>query len=1027
MGKKQVSLMTLKTKAFIVLILLFTCWHVSKGSGWHQFRADAARSGYTSEILPANLSLRWVYKPAHPPEPAWQGEDTRMPFDHAYHTIIAEGLVFFSSSAKNKVYALDLANGTERWAFFTDSPIRFTPTFWKDRLYVCCDDGYLYCLRAGTGKLIWRKRGGPAGDMVLGNGRMISRWPARGAATMIDDILYFCAGIWPSEGIYLYALEPKTGKVLWLNDSSGDIFMSQPHPGAQARSGVSVQGYIAAAGDTLLLPTGRAIPATFNKSDGTFRHFHLQRYGKVRPGPFPMLTGGFIFGGNELFRSESGELLLEGTPGSAIAVFPEHVVFAQGNRIKGIHRSKLLGEQQVKKADGNIESRTVLSSPSWSILCKEPVGVSLIGAGETIIVGTKNHKVLTADVGAQSVVMTAEVDGEPLGLAAAEGHLLVSTDQGTIYCFASRKTDHPIEISPQIKSSIYGRNRLYAKAAREIVNKTGITKGYCLDLGCGTGRLAYELAKLTDLNIYAVDPDPAKVVQTRKRLDEVGLYGTRVTVLQRSLTETKLPSYFANLIVSGRTIEKGADSIPYKEIERMLRPDGGTACLGRPDEMRLTVRGPLEGAGDWTHQYCDPANTNCSTDALVRGPLGMLWFTDNDFEMPSRHGRGPAPLCLRGKLFVEGLHGLRALDAYNGHVLWEYPVKNILKAYDQEHLMGTAGTGSNFCVTPEGLYLNTWSKCLKLDPDTGKLIAEFNAPKHPKSKECTWGYIACKDRTLFGTLADTEHIVKYRYGKSNMQTQFTESVLLFAMDATTGKLEWTYTPQHSIRNNTIAVGDDSIYLIDRPLALCDRLQILDKAKESNEKKKIENYSQPMGTLIALNVDNGDVRWKSSDNIYGTLLALSEKYDILLMAYQDTRFKLVSELGGRMAAFKASTGERLWDVEARYGSRPILNDSTIYAQPGAWDLKTGKKKEFRFERSYGCGTVAGSKHLLAFRSATLGYRDLHSGQETVNYGGIRPGCWINTIPASGLLLVPEASNRCVCSYLIKATIALQPMQ
>ena len=653
--------------------------------------------------------------------------------------------------------------------------------------------------------------------------------------------------------------------------------------------------------------------------------------------------------------------------------------------------------------------------------------MSLIGAGETIIVGTKNHKVLTADVGAQSVVMTAEVDGEPLGLAAAEGHLLVSTDQGTIYCFASRKTDHPIEISPETKSSVYVRNRLYAKAAREIVNKTGITKGYCLDLGCGTGRLAYELAKLTELNIYAVDPDPAKVVQARKRLDEAGLYGTRVTVLQRSLTETELPSYFANLIVSGRTIEKGTDSIPYKEIERMLRPDGGTACLGRPDEMRLTVRGPLEGAGDWTHQYCDPANTNCSTDALVRGPLGMLWFTDNDFEMPSRHGRGPAPLCLRGKLFVEGLHGLRALDAYNGHVLWEYPVKNILKAYDQEHLMGTAGTGSNFCVTPEGLYLNTWSKCLKLDPDTGKLIAEFNAPKHPKSKECTWGYIACKDRTLFGTLADTEHIVKYRYGKSNMQTQFTESVLLFAMDATTGKLEWTYTPQHSIRNNTIAVGDDSIYLIDRPLALCDRLQILDKAKESNEKKKIENYSQPMGTLIALNVDNGDVRWKSSDNIYGTLLALSEKYDILLMAYQDTRFKLVSEVGGRMAAFKASTGERLWDVEARYGSRPILNDSTIYAQPGAWDLKTGKKKEFRFERSYGCGTVAGSKHLLAFRSATLGYRDLHSGQETVNYGGIRPGCWINTIPASGLLLVPEASNRCVCSYLIKATIALQPMQ
>jgi outer membrane protein assembly factor BamB len=736
---------------------------------------------------------------------------------------------------------------------------------------------------------------------------------------------------------------------------------------------------------------------------------------------------GFIFSRNELFRSESGELLLKGTPGSAIAVFPEHVVFAQGNRIKGINRSKLLGEQQIKDSDGNVKKRTVLSSPSWSILCSEPVGVSLIGAGETIVVGTKNHKVITANVENQSVVMTAKVDGKPLGLAAAEGSLIVSTDQGTIYCFGSSSKNRTVEISSKPKSSVYGRNRLYARAAREIVNRTGITKGYCLDLGCDQGQLAYELAKLTDLNIYAVESDPAKAAKARKLLDEAGLYGTRVTVLQRNLIETELPNYFANLIVSGASVKKGADCVPKKEIDRILRPYGGSACLGKLNEMRLTVRGPLEGAGSWTHQYCDPANTNCSIDERIRGPLGILWFVDNDFEMPSRHGRGPAPLCHHGRLFVEGLHGLRALDAYNGHVIWEYPIKNILKAYDQEHLMGTAGTGSNFCVTNEGLYLRTRDQCMQLNPATGKLLTEFDAPEHPEDKEKTWSYIACKNRTLFGTLADKEHIVKYRFGKSDMQTQFTESVLLFAMDAMTGKLKWDYSPQHSIRNNTIAIGDGTVYLIDRPLALCDRLKDLSKYQESEDKERLKNYSQPMGTLVALNMDNGEVRWKSSDNIYGTMLAVSQKYDVLLMAYQDTRFKLISEVGGRMAAFRASTGKRLWDVEARYASRPILNDSTIYAQPGAWDLITGRKMDFHFERSYGCGIVAGSKHLLAFRSATLGYRDLLSDRGTDNYGGIRPGCWINTIPASGLLLVPEASNRCVCSYLIKATIALQPIQ
>ncbi|MCP4259640.1 MAG: PQQ-binding-like beta-propeller repeat protein [Planctomycetes bacterium] len=1015
------------TRTLLSIILLLTSWQTSIGKNWPQFRADAARSGYTSQYLPANLSLRWVYKPLHPPQPAWQAKDTRMPFDHALHTIIAEGLVFFGSSADNKVYVLDAVTGKQQWTFFVDSPVRFAPAYWKGRLYVAADDGYLYCLRAKTGTLIWAKRGGPQEDMVLGNSRMISRWPARGAPTIIDDIVYFSAGIWPSEGIYIYALEPETGKVLWVNDSSGSMLIDQPHPTAQANSGVSVQGYLSAADDTLLVPTGRAIPAAFDRKNGAFRYFHLQRYGQIRPGPFITLINGLTFSRNELFNSQTGNLLLRGTPGSAVADFPEYIVFAQGNNIKGIPRSKPLEVKQTKDSAGKLKKQNVLSSPSWSIACQESLGVSLIGAGKTIIAGTKNHKIITADIETKSFIMTADVDGDPKGLAAVDGRLIVSTDKGTIYCFAGKTSKKSIEISPKPKSSVYGKNRLYAKAAAEIIKKTGKTKGYCLDIACGQGRLAYELAKRTDLNIYAVESDPAKVKRARKLLDEAGLYGTRVTVLQRDLSATKLPNYFANLIVSGASVKEGADDLPVKEINRILKPYGGSACLGKPGEMRLTIRDGLKDAGNWTHQYADPANTNCSPDELIKGRLGVLWFTDNDFEMPSRHGRGPAPLYLDGRLFIEGLHGLRSIDAYNGHVIWEYPLENILKAYDQEHLMGTAGIGSNFCVTTEGLYVRKEGKCLQLDPATGKLIAEFPAPQHPQGKQSTWGYIAIKNNILFGTLADTGHIVEYRYGRSDMNTQFTQSVLLFAMDTKTGKLKWSYTPQYSIRNNSIAVGNGNVYFIDAPLDIRDRPVYPNKQQRARKTQNSDSISKTEKTLIALNVNDGEIVWKSSKDIYGTMLALSQKYDILLMAYQDTRFKLVSEVGGRMSAFRASNGNRIWDIEVSYASRPILNDSTIYAQPGAWDLRTGEEKEFHFERSYGCGIIAGSKNLLAFRSATLGYRDLLSGKGTENYGGIRPGCWINTIPAGGLLLVPDATSRCVCSYLIKANIALQPMQ
>jgi hypothetical protein len=65
--------------------------------------------------------------------------------------------------------------------------------------------------------------------------------------------------------------------------------------------------------------------------------------------------------------------------------------------------------------------------------------------------------------------------------------------------------------------------------------------------------------------------------------------------------------------------------------------------------------------------------------------------------------------------------------------------------------------------------------------------------------------------------------------------------------------------------------------------------------------------------------------------------------------------------------------------------------------------------------------------MVFRSATLGYIDLSAGGATENYGGIRPGCWINALPAGGLVLMPDAVDRCRCSYLIKASIALAPQK
>ena len=168
----------------------------------------------------------------------------------------------------------------------------------------------------------------------------------------------------------------------------------------------------------------------------------------------------------------------------------------------------------------------------------------------------------------------------------------------------------------------------------------------------------------------------------------------------------------------------------------------------------------------------------------------------------------------------------------------------------------------------------------------------------------------------------------------------------------------------------------------------------------------------------------------SGGLYGTTLAASSKHNILLMGYQYSQrsYQLPSEKGDRLTGFRTTDGKRLWDTTECYISRPIINGSTIYAQPYSFDLLTGVRNtdfELKDRQPGGCGPMAGSTNLLLYRSGTLGYTDLTSGSATQNYGPVRPGCWINAIVAGGLVLMPDATDRCTCSYLMKASIALTP--
>ncbi|WP_339733309.1 PQQ-binding-like beta-propeller repeat protein [uncultured Gimesia sp.] len=993
---------------FLFALSLFPC---TTQADWPQYRGDAARSGFTEDPLPTRMELQWTYRTKQGPTPAWPTH-TRIKFDEAFQPIIVEQTVLFGSSTDDQLYALDLKTGTLKWKFFTEGPIRFAPAAWNDRVFVTSDDGNLYALSIKDGSLLWKKQGGPKRKFIMGNDRLISHWPGRGGPVVVGDQVYFAAGVWPSDGVYLYALNAETGDVIWSNQDSGQLLMNQPHGGASAKSGVSSQGYLAASQDQIFMPTGRAVPAAFERATGKFQYYHLQK-NQQRGGSDVMLADRFFCNAGCLYDQTDGGLTQQTGTGPMVAT-PKGILRGSGQSLIYSEWS----DQKTRDRKGNPISVRQLKEKRLIPLDYNITDVII--AGSDAYCGSHN-KVTGVDYKAQANTWWShEIEGTVRGLAAADECLVASTDQGVIYCFANGEPpevsqaalDKPVEIRP-----------LYHQAAKAICDKTDVKTGICVDLNADDAYLAAALARESSFQIYVVMKNAEHAATARQFLHNEGLYGSRVVVHVADPEQLPYSKHFANLVICSSSLYREMNATLLEESRRIQRPYGGQFCWGPIKKMQVKTKADLKGAGSWTHQYSNSTNTVNSDDEIVKGPLRMYWYRDMDFQIPNRHGQGPAPLVNRGVMVVGGLHGLCGLDAYNGHTLWKYKLKNNLTDMNGiHHDLSTAEVGSNFCLGGDHAFVSKDEVCHQIDLKTGKLVRKISTPVSRDDPNQNWGYLGYHQGVIYGTVSNDAHYTSPRYKGLTLRN---ESVLFFAIDANTGELLWTYQPEHSIRNNAITIGKNSVYLVDREIAKADHIKEARRNGRPNPPSPEDALRK--GKLKAFEAKTGKDLWEDDQDVFGTQLAVSEDHEILLMFYQGIRhkfFKLPSEVGGRMAAIDAKTGKRIWDIKAEYQSHPVINDDKIYAQGGAWNLKTGKPIDFKFDRSYGCGQISASKHMMVFRSATLGYVDLTRKAGVENFGGIRLGCYINAIPAGGLVLVPDGSSQCNCSYQMQAWFALE---
>jgi ubiquinone/menaquinone biosynthesis C-methylase UbiE len=115
---------------------------------------------------------------------------------------------------------------------------------------------------------------------------------------------------------------------------------------------------------------------------------------------------------------------------------------------------------------------------------------------------------------------------------------------------------------------------IYPVIAKQIVERTNIKEGICIDLGTGTGALARAIAKITNLKVYALDISNDMLKLTEKYIKEEGLEGKIIPILG-DVHKLPFKDNFADLIISRGSMFFWNDKIKaFKEIYRVLKPDG---------------------------------------------------------------------------------------------------------------------------------------------------------------------------------------------------------------------------------------------------------------------------------------------------------------------------------------------------------------------------------------------------------------------------------------------------------------------
>ena len=167
---------------------------------WPTYRHDGRRSGAASCDVSKGIAQQWKVNLKGKLSPP----------------VVAGKRLYVAEKDAHTIHAINTGDGSGAWRFTADGRIDSPPTIHGDTVLFGCTDGRVYCLRASDGELVWRFRAAPADRLIVNLGQLESSWRVHGSVLLVDGVAYCTAGrsTYLDGGIYLFALDPASGKVL---------------------------------------------------------------------------------------------------------------------------------------------------------------------------------------------------------------------------------------------------------------------------------------------------------------------------------------------------------------------------------------------------------------------------------------------------------------------------------------------------------------------------------------------------------------------------------------------------------------------------------------------------------------------------------------------------------------------------------------------------------------------------------------------------------------------------------------------